>query len=319
MPARQRVLLTGATGHVGGRLLSYLSTQDTIATRALVRSPRALPQWADSCEVLFGDLEESKTRQDALRNVDCVVHLATRGFSTAEPPTDAQLADEEQTTLDFVRDAFAAGVSRLIYISSIHVYGESLVGHVDDLTPTAPNTAYGRSRQRIERGIFELGSSDQCQVTVVRLTNSFGVPTISRDETWNLLVHDLCRQVVQSGKIVLRSDGRVSRDMMALRDVVDVLFQIMTTVADVGGTCLLASGHTMRLINIAELVQRHAREELGIGAVISAPETGSIHPPTFVLRPSKLLSAGISIPQHLDEEIGDLLRYAQREFGVTPS
>jgi hypothetical protein len=47
--------------------------------------------------------------------------------------------------------------------------------------------------------------------------------------------------------------------------------------------------------------------------------TGGSHPPTFVLRPSKLLSAGISIPQHLDEEIGDLLRYAQREFGVTPS
>jgi hypothetical protein len=107
--------------------------------------------------------------------------------------------------------------------------------------------------------------------------------------------------------------------MMALRDVVDVLFQIMTTFADVRGTCLLASGHTMRLINIAEIVQRHAREVLGISAAISAPETGSIHPPTFVLRPSKLLSAGISIPQHLDEEIRDLLRYAQREFGVTPS
>ncbi|MEY5039451.1 MAG: hypothetical protein RLZZ48_220, partial [Actinomycetota bacterium] len=225
----------------------------------------------------------------------------------------------EKNTLDFVRDAFATGVSRLIYISSIHVYGESLAGHVDDLTQTAPNTAYGRSRQRIERGIFELDSSGQCQVTVVRLTNSFGVPAISRDETWNLLVHDLCRQVVQSQSIVLRSDGRVSRDMMAMRDVVDVLFQIMTTVADVRGTCLLASGHTIRLINIAELVQRHAKEVLGITASISAPTTGGSHPPTFVLRPSKLLSAGISIPQHLDEEIRDLLRYAQREFGVTPS
>jgi hypothetical protein len=98
-----------------------------------------------------------------------------------------------------------------------------------------------------------------------------------------------------------------------------VLFQIMTTVADVRGTCLLASGHTMRLINIAELVQRHAKEVLGITASISAPMTGGSHPPTFVLRPSKLLSAGISIPQNVDEEIRELLRYAQREFGVTPS
>jgi len=268
---------------------------------------------------MVGDLAERTTRQKALQNVDCVAHLATRGFSAANPPTNAQLENEEKNTLDFVRDAFAAGVSRLIYVSSIHVYGESLEGQVDDLTPAVPNTTYGQSRRRIEQGIFELDSSGQCQVTVVRLTNSFGVPAISRDETWNLLMHDLCRQVVQSRSIVLRSDERVSRDLMALRDIVDVLFQIMTTVADIRGTCLLASGHTMRLRDTAELVQRHAKEVLGITASISAPTIGGSHPPTFVLRPAKLLGAGITIPQHLDEEIRDLLRYAQREFGVTPS
>ena len=319
MAVRQRVLLTGATGHVGGRLFSYLSSQDTVNTRALVRSSRPLPVWAKKAEVFYGNLEDRLIRRDALQNVHCVVHLATRGFSSAKAPTERELASEEEATLSFVRDALTSGVSRLIYISSIHAYGQALVGRVDDLTPTAPNTPYGRSRQRIEHGILEQASSSQALVTVVRLTNSFGVPALPRDETWNLLMHDLCRQVVRSRSMELRSDGRISRDTMALRDVVDVLFQIITTAADLGGVCLLASGHTMQLTEIAESVQRLAKEVLGISTSISVPNTESVQPPSFSLNPAKLLSAGISIPQNRDAEVCDLLRYAQEEFGAATS
>ncbi|MEY4400685.1 MAG: hypothetical protein RL072_550 [Actinomycetota bacterium] len=319
MAVRQRVLLTGATGHVGGRLFSYLSTQDAVDVRAVVRSSHQFPQWAAKSEILSGDLKERETRRDALRGVECVVHLATRGFSSAKAPTERELASEEEVTLGLVRDALTSGVSRLIYISSIHVYGQALIGRVDDLTPTAPNTPYGRSRQRIEQDILELSSSSQAHVTVVRLTNSFGVPAIPRDETWNLLMHDLCRQVVQSRSMELRSDGRVSRDTMALRDVVEVLFQIITTAADLRGVCLLASGHTMQLTEIAESVQRHAEEVLGITTSISVPTSESVQPPSFSLHPAKLLGAGITIPQNRDAEICDLLRYAQQEFGMAKS
>jgi len=311
---RQRVLLTGATGHVGGRLLSHLSARDALHTRALVRSSRALPVWARNTEVLYGNLENREVRGDALRDVNCVVHLATRGFSSAMAPTEEELAKEEELTLSLAADALGARVSRLIYISSIHAYGQALVGRVDDLTPTAPNTPYGHSRQRIEQGILGLASSSETQVIVTRLTNSFGVPAISRNETWNLLMHDLCRQVVQSHSMELRSDGRISRDIMALRDVVDVLYQIVTTTEDLQGVCLLASGHTMQLTEIAESVQQHAKEVLGVTSNISVPTHESVQPASFSLHPAKLLGAGIAIPQHRDEEIRDLLRYAQREF-----
>ena len=315
MAERQRVLLTGATGHVGGRLLSRLSLQNALRTRALVRSSRALPVWAEDTEVLYGNLENRRIRQDALRDVNCVVHLATRGFSSVMAPTEEELAKEEELTLSLAADALGARVSRLIYISSIHAYGQALVGRVDDLTPTAPNTHYGRSRQRIEQGILELASGFDGQVAVLRLTNSFGVPAIPRKETWNLLMHDLCRQVVQSHSMELRSDGRISRDIMALRDVVDVLYQIITTTADLQGVCLLASGHTMQLTEIAESVQQHAKEVLGVTADISVPTYESVQPASFSLHPAKLLGAGITIPRNRDKEIRDLLRYAQQEFG----
>ena len=319
MSSSPRVLITGANGHVGGRLFDDLFSRRLVTLRGLMRSPRYLPAWRQNADILFGNLSDQDVQRSALRSVDCVVHLANRGFSAAEPPTSEELAEEQSRTLSFIRTAIATGVTRFIYVSSIHVYGDALVGAVDDATPTAPNSPFGRSRQNIEHAIRDLSSSTSSELIVVRLANSFGVPVIPRSETWNLLMHDLSRQVVASKSISLRSNPKVCRDMMALRDVVSVLSQLILSPMPLGGVYLLASGQTMSLLELAQLVRKLARDVLEVDIGISLPPESSSPPPTFSLHPERLIGAGITIPQNRDEEIRDLLRYAQREFGVTPS
>lgn len=318
MPIHQRVLITGAGGHLGGRLLSHLTKHGT-RTRALLRSQQSLPEWAARAEVVHGDLNEAVVRCEVLHGVHTVAHLATRGFSSAVPPTSMELQAEEDIALSLLNDAIAVGVSRFVYLSSIHVYGDSLVGHVDDTTATRPNTDYGRSRQRIEQRMLQRSAATNTQTVVVRLTNSFGVPTSPRRETWNLLMHDLCRQVVTSRSLVLRSDPRICRDSMALCDVVEVLAQIVASLQPLQGVYLLASGETMQLAQLAALVQRHAEEVLAISAEVKAPHRQSTVPTTYTLDSRRLRDAGIRIPNNRKREICDLLRYAQQEFGQGPS
>jgi UDP-glucose 4-epimerase len=248
-----------------------------------------------------------------------VAHLATRGSSSAVPPTSKELLIEEDIALSLLDDAIAVGVSRFVYLSSIHVYGDSLVGRVDDATPTRPNSDYGRSRQRIEERMLQRSAATTTQTVVVRLTNSFGVPNSPRPETWNLLMHDLCRQVVTSRSLVLRSDPRICCDSMALCDVVEVLAQIVLSAQPLQGVYLLASGETMRLAQLAALVQRHAEEVLVISAEVKAPYHQSTVPTTFTLDTRRLRDAGIHIPNNRNQELCDLLRYAQQEFGQGPS
>lgn len=307
------MLVTGASGHVGGRLFAHLATKD-LPVRALMRSHHSIPEWASHAEVVSGDLRDTSVRREALSNVHTVAHLATRGFSSAVPPTSDELQAEEDVTLSLFDDAVACGVSRFVYLSSIHVYGESLVGHVDDLTTTKPNTDYGRSRQRIEERMMQQSSAATTKLVVVRLTNSFGVPTSPRHETWNLLLHDLCRQVVMSRAMVLRSDPRIPRDVIALCDVVEVLAQIVTIAKPLNGVYVLASGKTMQLAQVAALVQRHAEEVFGISVKVEAPHRQPVVPPTFMLDTRRLREAGVQIPNNRNREICDVLRYANRVF-----
>lgn len=315
MSSRERVLLTGATGHVGGRLFQHLTSLSRLSVRAVLRAARQLPAWASDAEIVMGDLSDVSVRRKALTDVDTVVHLATRGFSSAVAPTDSELDSERQTAASLVREAVSYGVRRYLFVSSIHVYGSSLDGQVTDETPTLPRTAYGKSRQKIEEDLFSSASGTDTQACVLRLTNSFGAPALPRPETWNLLVHDLCRQVVSSSRIVLRSDPRTHRDLMALRDVTHVMSQVISSTRIDGGVFLLASGRSLMIQQLAERVKMHAEDMLGTRCQVENRHLDVSPPPTFTLRSERLIASGIDIPNSLDDEIRDLLTLAVREFG----
>jgi UDP-glucose 4-epimerase len=309
------VLLTGASGHVGGRLFKHLIETGSIDARAKIRASvragRPMPEWSSAAEIIHGDIAEPTVRENSLRDIDTVVHLATRGFSARVSPTVADMNDEYEVTIELLRDAVWLGARRFVYLSSIHAYGAALMGDVDDLTPAVPTTEYGQSRLRIERDLAELASGSACQLIIVRLTNSFGTPVQPRAETWNLLVHDICRQAAENDTIVLRSDARTCRDVMALRDVVEVLKRVVESQTISSGTYLLASGNTLQLADIATLVARLAHDELGKTCSVRFGEPGNDTPPKFTLHSRQLRKLGIAIPQQRDEEIRDLLRYAR--------
>ncbi len=319
MSTYQRILLTGATGHVGGRLFQHLSQEGIPIVRGVALSSRPAPIWAGSHELCFGDLGLESFRAQVLEEVDVVVHLASRGFSATNQPTGDQLAEEHANTMALAHDAVRANVSRFVFLSSIHVYGKALVGKVDDTTKSQPISEYGASRLRIEEDLARLANETGLEVVVVRMSNSFGVPAFPRVETWDLLLHDLCRQAIQSDSLALRSDPRTSRDVIALRDAVVVLSQIIQSPSLPTGMYLLASGQTSTLLDLANSVRQLANEILGRVLTIETTDRVTEIPSSFHFDCTKLRSVGITIPQHRDDEIRDLLSDAQREFGVKAS
>ncbi|MBV4493365.1 UDP-glucose 4-epimerase family protein [Pseudomonas oryzicola] len=175
---RPTILVTGASGFVGGALCRKLSELGTYCTRAGLRKPGAvLPSGVPSAVV--GELDGATDWAPVLDGVDVVVHTAARVHVMKDTASDS-LAEFRKVnvdgTLHLARQAAAAGVRRFIFISSIKVNGESSTPgqpfHADQ--EPAPRDAYGISKLEAEQGLYQLARATDMEVVVIRPVLVYG-------------------------------------------------------------------------------------------------------------------------------------------------
>jgi uncharacterized protein YbjT (DUF2867 family) len=119
------ILLTGASGYVGGRLLSALE-HDGHRVRCLARRPEMLPTRADSgTQVVAGDVLDRKSLDAALEGIETAYYLVHSMGSTASFE-DA----DRQAARNFADAARAAGVRRIVYLGGLGDDRDALSPHL---------------------------------------------------------------------------------------------------------------------------------------------------------------------------------------------
>ncbi len=108
------VLLTGASGYVGGRLIPLLE-QQPVMLRCLARSPEKMrPRVKESTEIVRGDVLNAPSLDEALRGVHTayyLVHLMS-GSKDFEK-------EDRQAATNFAEAAKKVGVRRIIYLGGL--------------------------------------------------------------------------------------------------------------------------------------------------------------------------------------------------------
>jgi uncharacterized protein YbjT (DUF2867 family) len=122
----QRILVLGATGYVGGRLVPRLLDSGYLV-RCLVRSPDKLRgmAWADDVEVVRGDLLGPEDLPAAFADVGAVFHLVhSMGSATSFVDADRRIARA------VAQAAAEAGVERIVYLSGLGELDEHSSAHL---------------------------------------------------------------------------------------------------------------------------------------------------------------------------------------------
>lgn len=165
-----RILVTGATGFLGGAVADHLAAEGRFV-RAAVRGPGETGASGRET-VAVGDLSANTDWSAALSGVDAVVHCAARAHVLKETSADplAQFrAVNTAATLALARQAVAAGVRRFVFISSIGVNGAETRGrpfrHDDAAHPHSP---YAVSKHEAEQGLAAIAAETGLEVVILR-------------------------------------------------------------------------------------------------------------------------------------------------------
>jgi nucleoside-diphosphate-sugar epimerase len=245
-----KTLVTGATGFIGRHLVKRLSEQGE-NIRALVR-PNRDAGWlaALGVEVVRGDLTDPAAVAQAIKGCEVVFHLAAKTEGTGVVSRgDVRLANVEGT--QHIADAASqAGVGRLVFASSVAVYGRVRPGEtIDEATRAKPDSPYGESKLAGER-IVARHIARGLPVVVARISTVWGPGT----KSWLPFF-----QTVASGRFHLMGDGSNYHHIADVSDIVDGLLLCGSVKAAERNTYILTGPEAVRLRDLLHMIC----EELG--------------------------------------------------------
>jgi len=170
------ILLTGATGFVGNRLLSMLKENGHHCRAAVRRPSSSVDVHAES--IIVGEIDAHTNWSQAVKGMDVIVHLAAR-VHVMNDQADNPLVEFRKINLDGTRSlaeaAAKAGVKRFIYISTIKVNGEATHGKAFTSQDTpSPSDPYAIAKWEAEKALQQISKDTGLEVVVIRPTLVYG-------------------------------------------------------------------------------------------------------------------------------------------------
>jgi nucleoside-diphosphate-sugar epimerase len=127
-------------------------------------------------EVVNGDVRDAAVTKQVTAGCEGVIHLAGKAHAIDELGEDegAYHQTNVEGTRHILEGAAAAHVQRVIFISSVKVFGESTEGCVDEMASPNPQTAYARSKWQAEQLVSEYGGRTGTIAISLRLPMVYG-------------------------------------------------------------------------------------------------------------------------------------------------
>jgi UDP-glucose 4-epimerase len=235
----------------------------------------------------------------AVADATAVIHLAGANEVRFDHDPDDATADTLATTRAVAEAVRDAGVPRLVYLSTVHVYGAAMTPgtRLTEDTLPSPRNLYAVARLACEHVCAATTASSQTDLVVFRLTNAVGAPADVSVDRWSLLANDLCRQAITTGRVELRTHGAQWRDFVAMADVGRIIGSAVGLARPASvpsGTYNLGSGHSMRVRALAELVQTVCEETTGRRPSLAAPALPASPPDAYTVSIARLTGLGLT-------------------------
>lgn len=227
-----KVFITGGTGFIGGHVARRL-TEAGHELHCLVRSSSDTRNLqALGAHLVLGTLQDTPALHDGMQGCAVLIHMAGM-YSFWEPDMGILERANVEGTYQVMQAAAAAGVKRVLYLSTVAVYGLPEEKPFNEETPHAPllSTRYARTKRQAEEIVRQTAAAQAMELVVLQPGAVIGAGDTRATGQY---LNELLR-----GRLPLMSFSKSQMVFLHVADVCEAVARCVTMERATGQTYLL--------------------------------------------------------------------------------
>jgi len=242
-----RYLVTGGAGFIGSNIVEelvkrddYVRVLDNLSTGKLQNISSFIDK--DNFEFIEGDLRNYQTVQEAVKDIDYILHHGA--ISSVPQSMDDPITTNDVNingTLNVLNASLKAKVKRVIFASSASIYGNgSELPKREDMKPS-PESPYAISKYAGERYCQTYTKLHGLETVCLRYFNVFG-PRQDSNSQYSGVIPKFINLLKDGKNPIVYGDGDASRDFVYVSNIVNANLLACTAKGAVGQAYNIACG-----------------------------------------------------------------------------
>lgn len=248
------LLITGVAGFIGSKIAARALAQGYNVYGVDDLSQGYASNIPAGTRFIKLDLSDKSRFDELPQNVDVIMHLA--GQSSGEVSFDNPVADLEKntiSTLNLIEYGIAHRAKRLMYASSMSVYGAVDDKPVSESTPCVPRSCYGVGKLASERYLEVF--KDKLPYTAFRMFSIYG-PGQDLENLRQGMVSIFLKYAISEGKVPVKGSLKRYRDLVYIDDVVNVWLQAINNDRAINQAFNLGTGVKTTIENLLGTIKK---------------------------------------------------------------
>ena len=264
----KKVLVTGADGFIGSHLTEKLIKEGYDVTAFIYYNSFGSKGWLDQTDneirkqinFFAGDIRDPYGVRQAVKNVDCILHLASLiaiPFSYHSP--DSYVDTNIKGTLNILQAAKDLNIEQIIHTSTSEVYGTAREVPIKENHPLAGQSPYSASKIGADQLAYSFFTSFNLPVSIIRPFNTYGPRQSAR-----AVIPSVISQIANKNEFIKLGSLHPTRDFSYVEDTVQGFLSAINNKETIGEVINLGSGFEISIGDTVNLISQIMGREIKI-------------------------------------------------------
>ena len=250
-----KFLITGGAGfigsHIAEEILKEKKGEVVVFDNLSVGNENNIPQ---GCAFIKGDIRNKGEVEEAMKGVDIVFHDAACVTIRGSFEKFKEVAETNCLgTKNVFNAAKKAGAKKIVFASSMGVYGEPEYLPVDEDHTLNPNSPYGLSKEMGELYCQILEKEHGIETVALRYFNTYG--TRQTPSPYVGVITTFINQALSGQPLTIFGTGQQTRDFVWVKDIVQA--NLLAAFSGTTGIFNIGSGQEISVNQIADMIIGH--------------------------------------------------------------